>query len=90
MSNSEQPERLGLLKVMFRDGGIQTVSNVSAKEAGTLLDHLSKMMADDVPAPRFAAIRRPENSYAVDLSQVRSVEFALFADEPADAGAVSA
>lgn len=75
MSSSGQSETLGTLTVQFRDGRKDCIRNVTAKDAGVIVDHLGRMRQSEAPMPVFAAIRRPDSSYAVDLSQVRSVWF---------------
>lgn len=76
MSSSEQSETFGTLTVQFRDGRKDNIPDVAHKDASTLLDHLGRMFIAQAQTPIFAAIRRPNGSYAVDLTQVRSVTFA--------------
>lgn len=75
MSIGDPFEQLGDAVVSFRNGQTESLAGVRRKEADVIVDHLGRMLMEETAAPRFAAIRRPDFSYAVDLTQVRSICF---------------
>ncbi len=81
MSIGDPFEQLGDVVVSFRNGQTESLAGVRRKEADVLVDHLGRMLVEGTAAPRFAAIRRPDFSYAVDLTQVRSLTFAPYDDD---------